>query len=178
MVFLADVPGPGRFPGPAGTTVGGPRPGSRGRRRGRPQRLWVHRRTTRLGGRRLSRRPCRAGRSRETGAVCTDPQRRWAAVGVTAYWDPRYWPDGSQPPAGLCALDIPRAGRGRPAPRLRRVLGHRHRVASHQGRWVTDWRVRGSIPDPWRPSLTGIMRPGFSIAGPGSSPSAMCWRKE
>jgi len=28
------------------------------------------------------------------------------AVGVTAYWDPRFWPAGAEPPAGLCAIDI------------------------------------------------------------------------
>ncbi len=33
-------------------------------------------------------------------------QRDGRAVGVTAYWDPRFWPRGPQPPAGLCAIDI------------------------------------------------------------------------
>ncbi len=28
------------------------------------------------------------------------------AVGVTAYWDPRFWPGGPEAPAGLCAIDI------------------------------------------------------------------------
>ncbi len=45
----------------------------------------------------------------ETGMLAPFAQIRQddgRAVGVTAYWDPRFWPGGSEPPAGLCAIDI------------------------------------------------------------------------
>jgi len=28
------------------------------------------------------------------------------AIGVTAYWDPRFWPGRAEPHPGLCAIDI------------------------------------------------------------------------
>lgn len=33
-------------------------------------------------------------------------QRDGRAVGVTAYWDPRFWPGRAVPDAGLCAIEV------------------------------------------------------------------------